>query len=153
MNYRNETEKYLKESYWTIGKLFTRVIFPFLILGLVLSVWRFGCNIASQPAKVIEKTLDADNMIYNYEWFKQQYQNFEASNIKIDNAQKAIESFKSDMGPRKEWGYSDKQEYGRLNATLLGLKNHRESIVAEYNARSKMANRSIFKTELPEFIQ
>lgn len=129
------------------------------LLGLmVLSVvggagfWFLG--LVSQPARVVSKTFDADNMIYNYQWFKQQYADIEAISTKADNADAALKAFETSAGDRTAWTFEDKQRDQQLASIALGLKNQRASMVAEYNARSQEVNRSIFKTgDLPDHIE
>lgn len=131
--------------------MFFKITAAVLIGFVVISVAVWGVKIVSQPGRVIGKVLDADNIIYNYEWFKQTYQDVKAIDLKIKNAGNMVKRFKVDAGPRTTWAFEDKTEYSRLNAVFLGLQNQRADIVATYNARSKMASRSIFKTgELPE---
>ena len=126
---------------WTFWKIFPMC----LIIAIIVSVIGWGIRVASQPGSMIEKTLNADNVINNYEWFHQAYEDIQATDIKISNAQATVDQFKKDAGERLGWDFSDKDEYGRLNSVLLGLKNYRQDIVAKYNARSKMVNRKIFK--------
>ena len=138
----------------TVKVFSLKVIVPILLLVLVGSVIGWGVKIASQPARVIGKTLDADNIIYNYEWFKQTYQDVKAIDRKIENAVLVVKNFKESAGARSEWTFEDKTESSRLNTVVLGLKNQRQDLVATYNARSAMATREIFKTgELPERLE
>ena len=51
-------------------------------------------------------------------------------------------------GSRADWTFEDKTEAARLAAIKQGLQSQYQDIVAEYNARSKMANRNIFKDGL-----
>ena len=149
--YRKEVKEFAGEAGWNIQTVFLKVIIPLIILSVVLGGIFWGIKIVSQPAKVIGKVLDADNILYNYEWFKQTYQDVRAIDLKIKNAKDMVKAFKADAGARESWAFEDKTEYSRLNAIFLGLQNQRADIVATYNARSKMASRSIFKTgELPE---
>lgn len=118
------------------------------VLGLgVLSIG--GCALhlvlypANQAVKVYEKTLDADNMIYNYEYFKKQYQDVLAVDKKIINAKLELDSFVN-LTTRQNWDFQDKQEYARLTTNVTGLKNVKTEMVAEYNARANMVNRKIF---------
>ena len=100
---------------------------------------------------IIERTADPDNVIANYEWFKRQVQDVKAFDAKIMLASLKVEGFEKSAGPREKWTFDDKQEHARLNSVVLGLESQRASMVAEYNARSQMANRSLFKTnDLPE---
>jgi hypothetical protein len=124
-----------------------------VVLAIIVSVGGFVIYPLAQGRRVIEKTLDADNMIYNYEWFKQRNQDISAIESKIRSAKAAVDLFKSEAGPRKDWKRDDREESSRLSVILLGLRQQRADLAAEYNARSAMANRSIFRTgELPERI-
>lgn len=129
-----------------------------VILAVLLRFVFFPLFVAEKVIEsaegVVEKTLDSDNVLYNYEWFKQTCQDVQAIDVKIQNTQSTVNQFREDAGPRADWGFTDKDEFGRLNAVVLGLKNQRQDMVAKYNARSKMANRSIFKSgELPETLE
>lgn len=93
---------------------------------------------------IVDKTLTADNAIYNYEWFKQQKEDIKAIEAKIEIAQTAETSFKAEAGDRKSWTFEDKNEAARLAAVKQGLQSQYQDMVATYNARSKMANRNIF---------
>lgn len=107
--------------------------------------------IGNQANRVFEKTFDADNMVGNYEWFKQQYQDIKAYDVKITASQLSFDTFLNSAGDRKTWTFEDKQEYNRQNTVINALKIQRASMVAEYNARASMANRNIFRTnDLPE---
>lgn len=146
--YRKEAAAYAGEAPWTISLFFKKFWIPLFLLGLATGGIMYFTNIASQPARVLQKTLDADNMVYNYEWFKQTYEDVLATDVKIKNTRASLEDYAGLS--RKDMDMFDKNESGRLKAVLLGLQNHKESIMAQYNARSKMANRSLFKTDLPK---
>ena len=103
---------------------------------------------------ITDKTLSGDNVIYNYEWFKRQYEDIKATENKRDIAKKQVLTFKEDAGARENWTFEDKNEYSRLSAVHQGLENHLQDLIAEYNARSQMATRSIFKEGLiPETME
>ncbi len=133
--------------------LFFKVLGPLLVVIIVIGVVGFVFNPFRQAARVIEKTMDADNVLYNYEWFKQRNQDVKALNAKVKSTDAMTRQFKEEAGPRENWHRQDRDEYSRLSAILLGLKQQRNDLVAEYNARSEMANRAIFKTgDLPKTI-
>ena len=117
-----------------------------IIVGVIGLSWvaRLVLYPAEQATKIVKKTLDADNVIYNYEYFKQAFQDIKAMDLKIATAQSAVEEFNKSAGPREKWDFRDKDESSRLNSNLVGAKNVRNDMVATYNARSKMVNRSIF---------
>ena len=100
------------------------------------------------------KTINAENAIYNYEWFKQQYQDIQTTKAQLDNASIAVDLFKKEAGDRNNWTFEDKNEASRLESIKLGLKNNLEKTINDYNARASMANRKIFEDKLlPNFIE
>lgn len=132
------------------AKLIKKIVFWIIGLSILVSLTMWGFGLFTQPLKVATKTFNADNMIYNYEWFKQQYNDYEAINNKIIQSKKSVKSFKAEAGNRKEWTYEDKNEYSRLVNISDGLSYQKQDIISQYNARSQMANREIFKTnDLP----
>lgn len=102
---------------------------------------------------VVDKTLNADNVIYNYEWFKRSYNSYKALKDKYVTAKSSVNQFLVDYPDKEKWDDKDKTEYSRLNTVAQSYQNQLNDAEAEYNARSSMANRSIFKTgDLPEKI-
>lgn len=121
-----------------------------VVLGVVGFFTGLIANPFVQTKRIIEKTIDADNVLYNYEWFKTQNQDVIAIDVKLAAAAKAKSDFETSAGARETWGFEDKQEWNRLNTIVLGLTGQRASMVSLYNARSEMANRDIFKSgDLP----
>ena len=136
-------------------------VFSYFVVGyslvalniMALPLFQLGTKVNTNY-KIIEKTYDADNVIYNYEWFKERFEAIDAINKKIANTQVSVEAFNTNVGAdRSAWTFEDKTESSRLNTIVLGLKNQKEDLVAEYNARAKMSNRSIFQDRLPLFIE
>lgn len=98
---------------------------------------------------IIDKTYDANNAIYNYEWFKTQYEDIQATERIISNTKTEMDAYKEMYGNVSGWDWQTKQDYNSLQKKYLGQQNYYEDLVAEYNARSNMANREIFKDKLP----
>ena len=103
--------------------------------------------------QIIDKTYNADNAIYNYEWFKSQFEKIKATELQIDNTKMELDDYKELYGNATNWDWQTKQDYNQLRTTYLGQKNHYETLVAKYNSRSKMSNRNIFIDKLPFNIQ
>lgn len=125
------------------------------VVGMALNIitipWlKLGRQVETERG-VIDRTYNADNAIYNYEWFKNREQEINAVHKQGVNAQASLEAFEASAGERSTWTFEDKTEHARLSAVVLGLRNHYESIVAEYNARSSQVNRAIFKDDLTFF--
>lgn len=135
--------------------LFFKVLLPVVIVVIAIGVAGFMLNPFQQAGRIINKTIDADNVIYNYEWFKQRHEDIGAIDSKIRGADKGVVVFVENAGQRDTWHREDREEYFRLSSVALGLRQQRADLAAEYNARSRMVNRAIFKTgdtELPESI-
>lgn len=133
------------------------VIMAIVIVGrIVLFPLWVASRAIDSASGVIDRTLDPDNVIQNYEWFKQVYEDVDATDRKIENAKMALSVFVESAGSRGDWSHEDKTEHSRLNTVILGLRNFRTDLVAQYNARSRMVNRAIFKAGdkvLPERLE
>lgn len=140
--------------------IFVAVIFGFMVLGAIgmgLRILFFPATVATNMIDTAydanKKIINADNAIYNYEWFKQKYQDIEATKRQLKIAQANQQSFRIDLGERTTWTFEDKTEDARLNAVVLGLQNNYESQIGDYNARASMATRNIFEDNvLPNYI-
>lgn len=126
------------------------LVLLFLLLAGLTVVGALSLPFRS-AAGIAERTLNSDNVIQNYEWFKRQVTDVQAVDRQIAAVEQQIQFQIAAAGPREKWTFEDKQEANRLNAVLIGLKGNRAAMVSEYNARSQMANRTLFKTaDLPE---
>ena len=153
-----DSEKYYNEKTNSLNVPIGKMIFIGILVLIILSLLGLGLKILLFPAKiahtmvntagkVITKTLDADNVLYNYEWFKQQCEDYKAISIKLEQAKTSAFDFASIAGPRENWTFEDKAEYSRLKSIADGIGYQLEDVKAQYNARSKMLNRNIFKTK------
>mgnify|MGYP001563946360 FL=1 len=142
----------MKYIFYFIGALIA-----IIVVGGVLRVVLFPVNTATKLIDTAydaqNKVLNANNAIYNYEWFKQKYQDIEASKKQLVNARTSYSSFIDTAGIRSSWTFEDKTEDSRLRSVVLGLENNLQSQIADYNARASMATRNIFEDSvLPSFI-
>jgi hypothetical protein len=101
---------------------------------------------------VVDKTMDADNAIYNYEWFKEQEAYIKLCMSNEENAQEEW-SFFLDQLPeeREKWTRDDKAEEASLRNSYYALQKLTNKAIEDYNARASMKSRNIFK-ELPSNI-
>jgi len=126
-------------------------------LGFLVKIIFFPVNTAQKLMETAydaqSKTLNADNAIYNYHWFKQQKEDIDATKEKLISAKKLSDNFKLSAGERKDWTFEDKNESARLDTVALGLENLLTQQIADYNARANMSDRNIFQDGiLPNFI-
>ena len=127
------------------------------ILGGVLRIIFFPVNTANKLIDTAydaqDRVLNADNAIYNYEWFKQKYQDIEATKRQLNSAMANYEAYRASLGVRADWTFEDKTEDARLNSVVLGLKTNLENQIGDYNAKASMATRNIFQNSvLPSYI-
>lgn len=125
--------------------------------GIITKIVLFPVNTLEKEIQISydaqDKVLNADNAIYNYEWFKQKKQDIEASKKQLNNAHAAVVAFEANAGARSTWTFEDKTEDARLRSVELGIQNNLESQIADYNARASMATRNIFADHvLPDYI-
>ena len=129
------------------------LLFGGLVMGVVMYPIRTVNKLVETAYDAQDQVLNADNAIYNYEWFKQKHQDIEASKKQLDNARRAQESFELSAGARASWTFEDKSEDARLRSVVLGLENNLQTQIADYNARATMATRNIFQDSvLPSYI-
>lgn len=151
--YRGAWQEIERESWWTLGRVVRFFVLPFFVLGGVLMLLGVIALPFHAAGGIAARTLDPDNILYNYEWFKSTVQEVQAMEVQVGNAQRADSAFRAEAGP-KPWDYATSMEVGRLGSVVLGLQNQRQNLVAQYNARAQMANRAIFRThDLPERLQ
>lgn len=147
--FRDEFRQVRREGTWAILSSIPAIVVIVIILGVV----GFGVNMIFKPFQVIDKVTNPDRMIYTYEWFHDQYGRINAAEVQIDQKQSQINSFKETYGPAKDWKFATQTEYNTLSTELTGLKQHRATLIEEYNAASRNETRNFFKDgELPKII-
>lgn len=152
MRERDEFDKAYNEGFTFLGMHGWQLLFVLVfvvVISIGIRVLLFPAHVANQALNtaegVVTKTLNPENAIENYEWFKQQFEDYKAIQNKIDTAQQSVDRFSKSAGERSKWTFDDKQEYSRLAAILDGLKYQAQDMKSQYNAKSKMLNRSLFK--------
>jgi hypothetical protein len=150
MSWKKFDEQVARGPIHALGAFWKLAICVLVLIGITT------CSIAvvSKPFSIVGGLADSENVKYNYEWFKTQHEAVLALDVQIEQARAAGDQFKKDAGPRDKWHREDREESSRLSTILLGLQNARASRAADYNARSRMINRAIFKgtdtpTEIP----
>lgn len=131
----NEIERGHYSATWAIMKW---ILFVIVIVGILSFVFK--------QFFLLSKVTQNDAIIYNYEYFHKQSQSYRAILSKIRSAKQSVDQFKQDAGPRESWTFEDKTEYARLNSIATGLVYQCNDLVADYNAKTEMLSRSIFKT-------
>lgn len=148
------SERFEREFYARPRRTALNVGLSILMIITVLGIvaWLIGGALYApkQAGRIAAKALDAENVIANYEWFKRQVQDVAAMDQRLTSQRAALDALEASAGPRSSWTFEDKTEHARLTSIIAGLEGQRASMVGEYNARTQMANRDLFRTsDLP----
>ena len=103
-----------------------KILVSFVVILLLTS--------CGQARKAISHTIDVDTAFFNYEYFHSTYQDILSMEPKIENA----------WSMWKSPGLEAEQKV-IFQTNYSGLVNIMQSEIAEYNAKSSMWNRSLFK--------
>ena len=104
-------------------------------------------NAVTQAGNVVNQTDDANNVIYNYEYFHNQYEAIVAAQQNAASFQQQLTSFQASAGPMSQWSWQEQQQYSVLSENLQGMTANIHSLVADYNAKSQMLNRAWLKSK------
>jgi hypothetical protein len=103
-------------------------------------------NVADTAIGVVDKTLNADNALFNYENFHNMYQGAKQQVVNIKNNEKSLTRLKETFGEDvSKWPKDTRQELYHTQQTIDGYKMQYERIASDYNADSKKFNRNLFK--------
>lgn len=122
-----------------------KVGIPILIVLVAIAApatWAIG--LLRGPSEVPGKVLQADRILYNYDWFFNKRAAILSYEGQIANTTAAVEDFKQihagDLG-----SYVNSTELSRLQSVLLAQRNQLERDVQDYNANAMNVTRGIFK--------
>lgn len=152
-----------KHNCWKKGKMWFLGILAVIIIPVAILL----LNILFAPAEialhavgegieaskeVISIVVDGQNIILNYEYFYNSYYDILATVGKGKDAQEAYDAMLVSLpGDSDEWSYTQRQEWKTFNERRNSLKAVLRDQVSDYNARSSMLTRTIFKGwDLPD---
>jgi hypothetical protein len=137
-------------------KLLKWYLITFVIILLISALCWIGNALffpVDQSKKIIEATFNAENVIYNYEWFHKQYNDYLSAISQENIKQQEVNQFMATAGSRENWTVSTQNEERQLRIELNGLRSNRINIASEYNSHLNMTNRNIFRQHsLPEHL-
>lgn len=143
----------MKKSYVKFCAWFAGWMLLFFTVAFVLKIIFFPAHLANAVVDaatntttgVINKTLNANNALFNYENFHNMYQGAKQQVININNAEQQINQLKQTFGEPTKWDKDTKAQYNLLLQNVDGYKMQYNRIVSDYNADSKKLNRDLFK--------
>jgi len=111
------------------------VVFGLAFTGMFIKT---ATTVVSAPSRVLNKTLETNNIIQTYEWFYDVSASY-TSRLNQVNQYKTMLSTESDKG-----------EKYRIRTELAAMQQTCRDLAAKYNANSEKMNKSVFKGwELP----
>lgn len=102
------------------------IIIATILLGLGLRILFFPVHVANRVIDtaegVVDKTLNARNAVFNYEWFHDLYQGANQQLANISQVDKQIADLRDEYGgkPRAEWDRYGKERLSFLEDTRNG---------------------------------
>jgi len=130
------------------------VIIGLFLMGIVGKTLFFGQTVVKNtfktPTEINNRVMNADNAITSYEWFIQQEKDIERLYTQEQNHLDAFTRFKESLASdRSKWSYFDRDEYQRLSSNITAQKDMVNRALQNYNAKSAMVTKNIFKDNLP----
>lgn len=108
-------------------------------LSMIGGIFGTASSVVSAPGRVIQKTLETDNIIQSYEWF---YDVNAGYNARLSQVNQFKSLFESETDPA---------EKSRLRIDMAAIQQTCRDLTEKYNANSEKMNKSIFKGwSLPE---
>jgi len=120
------------------------------IIGIITKVVLFPTHVANKALDasygIVDKTVNADNILFNYENFHNMYQGAIQQSNNIINTEKSIETLKQTYGNNPtQWPKDVRSELSHQQQTLQGYQAQYQRIKSDYNADSQKLNRNLFK--------
>lgn len=104
-----------------------------IALPIAFSAYSTFSSAVSAPSRVINKTLQTDNIIFNYERFFDVNANFTSRVAQV-------KQYKEFLGTE-----TDPAEKVRLRTEMAAMQQSCRELATKYNADSQKMNRSLFK--------
>lgn len=126
---RKEAREYINEGSWIARYALWKILGLVILIGIV----GFLLRVAFTPAALVEKATDPDHIINNYEEFQNMYNTC----LKLDADLKTIRAT-PDGDPMFA-------QFSK-GAMIVAKRQQMTRWVNEYNAKSKMINRNLWKS-------
>ncbi len=124
-----------------------------VIVILVLLVWMllgqfgfFASRAVKTEHQIVNHTFNGTNVVFQYDWFFQQYQADQALQQQIATAQQTLTNYEATLPKHpSQWTWEESNQVSQDQQIVQGLQNQIISVVHTYNAHSLEINRGIFR--------
>ena len=121
-----------------------------MLFGLITLPVHTITNTVQTAHDVTDKVVNADQALYNYEWFKDQEQSIKKVQIQETQALQAVKDYESKLPEdRSEWSDNQEDRDNFLSTTAQGFTYELDQEIADWNSNSAKVNRSLWKNNLP----
>lgn len=139
----------------SLGKIWLMVLGIIIIFGVVGFIGKavlFPVHVLDKTAKtgygIVDKTLNADNALFNYEQFHDLYQGAKQQVMNISNCKSQINNLKETYGEdASKYPKDVRNDLSFQQQTLEGYLLQYQKIVTEFNSNSQKLNRELFKSK------
>ena len=114
-----------------MSKVKLTLVIMVALLGCGL-LW-ITCTVLGTTCGVVQRTMNPDNVIFNYEWFHDVHKQVLAQQQNVQVHKRLLKE------------EEDKSEKKKLRVELAGMEQICRSLVQKYNANSLKLNRKLFK--------
>ena len=109
------------------------VVGGLLLLPIAFGAYSTFTSVATAPSRVVNKTLQTDNIIFNYERFFDVNANFTSRVAQVKQYKEFLAT------------ETDPSEKIRLRTEMAAMQQSCRELATKYNADSQKMNRSLFK--------
>lgn len=128
-DYRGDVRATEREYYWTLPRAVAAIFAGLVAITVMGWVW----SVLSAPGRIISKTLDADNVISSYEWYRDALGNFKARTVQV----RQFKALSLD-------NTVDANERNRVRIELAAIQQSCRDLAQRYNANANKINKKIF---------
>lgn len=104
-----------------------------IALPIVAGIYSTFSSVATAPSRVINKTLETDNIIQSYEWFHDANAQFKARVAQVQQ----FKGFNADPA-------NDAGERSRIRMEMAAIQQSCRDLANKYNANATKTNKAIF---------
>jgi hypothetical protein len=143
MGYRDDVNEFNREGRWTFFEVLFKLLLPISAVLIILGAICWGLGLFGG---LVDRVVNPNAIVQNYEWYQQQLKDINAIEGQIKDAQDSADTYKKDNGDPANWKFDQREEYGRLNSNVTGLKQSRRKMIEDYNAKASMITRNLWKS-------
>ncbi len=125
------------------------IVLAFILIILLMIIGQVGFfahRTVKTEHQIVNQTFNGTNVTFQYDWFFQEDQSYQALQQQIATAQQTLTSFEATLSKNPtQWTWEESGQVSQDQQIIQGLQNQLISLVHTYNAHSAELNRGIFR--------